>query len=151
MTGDAKAVRPPIPDAGNFPEIWVGLDDEGAWQAVIDVPPFGSPPMQIGSGYVQLGTGEDIGDPREMPGWVLVTPKEPEDGQLKRARGLLIDEGGQLVVSYDESLGDGSQPWTVSLVVGREAPDSDMAGGAAYGIGAVLPVAMEQALTTFRR
>lgn len=55
------------------PEIWVGKDEDGIWQAVIDVPPFGSPPMQFGSGYVQLGTGEDIGDPRDLPGWVRMT------------------------------------------------------------------------------
>lgn len=52
--------------------------------------------------------------------------------------GKLVDfiqrEGGALAVSYNPDL-NGDDKWTAALHFGKEAEDSDMVGGAAYGIG----------------
>lgn len=47
----------------------------------------------------------------------------------------------RLALIHDE---DGS--WSVSYEFGAEAPDSTMAGGAAYGTGSTLEVALSQAV-----
>jgi hypothetical protein len=44
----------------------------------------------------------------------------------------LKQHGGTFAVSYDPALRQG---WTVAVEWGREAPDSPMAGAAAYGVG----------------
>lgn len=49
-------------------------------------------------------------------------------GLLQRLEDGLAKQGGQLVVTSDDGL-------VLALTFGQEAEDSDMAGGAAYGMG----------------
>lgn len=51
--------------------------------------------------------------------------------------------GGGIGVMFN----DGNHEWTVAVEFGREAADSDMAGGASYGIGESL----DEALLTVRQ
>lgn len=52
--------------------------------------------------------------------------------------GKLIDflrkEGGRLGLSYNPEIST-DEKWTAACEFGREADDSDMVGGAAYGVG----------------
>lgn len=52
----------------------------------------------------------------------------------------LTREGGRLYVSHD------LDTWVVGIEFGKEAPDSDMAGGAAYGRGETMIEALRQAV-----
>jgi hypothetical protein len=54
----------------------------------------------------------------------------------------LKGEGGHIVITFREDH-HGSE-WVVGYEFGREAPDSDMAGGAAYGMGPDLDSAVTQ-------
>lgn len=54
----------------------------------------------------------------------------------------LAEQGGHLVVNHDEDGGD----WVVGIFFGKEAPDSDMYGGAAHGIAPSLLEALQQAV-----
>lgn len=56
---------------------------------------------------------------------------------------LLNQEAGQLTLVLDP---DGDDGWTVAMTFGQEAPDSDMAGGAAYGTGTTAADALREAL-----
>lgn len=51
------------------------------------------------------------------------------------------DQGG--IVAFVRKDSDGSKEWVVSAEFGKEADDSPMAGGAAYGLDADLRVAVE--------
>lgn len=62
------------------------------------------------------------------------------DQYLSALQKNLADQGGACTVSFD------AQEWLCALVFGREAPDSDMAGGAAYGTGETLSEALRAAL-----
>ena len=55
------------------------------------------------------------------------------------------DNEGQLVVSQS-SKGE----WVIGYTFGREAEDSDMAGGAAYGVGPSLTSAIDQVMRDLR-
>jgi hypothetical protein len=58
----------------------------------------------------------------------------------------LAGEGGRLTIAFRQ--GEVDTPpddrWIVGYEFGREAPDSDMAGGASYGMGANLNEALRQ-------
>lgn len=66
----------------------------------------------------------------------------------------LAEQGGKIVISHHARQGrDGLQvsarendPWVVGIEFGQEAPDSDMAGGAAYGMGETMLEALQQAV-----
>lgn len=51
--------------------------------------------------------------------------------------------GGKIVIGCDEDRAYGRE-WIVGYEFGREAEDSDMAGGAAYGMGPDLDSAVTQ-------
>lgn len=51
----------------------------------------------------------------------------------------MMTYGGRLVISFQFGRANGA---TVGYEFGREADDSDMAGGASYGIGATVDEAM---------
>jgi hypothetical protein len=55
---------------------------------------------------------------------------------------LLQVDGGSFGLSYSPE----REEWVVALEWGREAPDSPMAGAAAYGMDSVAAAAVEQAL-----
>lgn len=57
------------------------------------------------------------------------------------AKGLEENEGS-FTMYYDAE-----RDWTVSIIFGREAEDSPMAGGAAFGLGSSAYDAMAEALT----
>jgi hypothetical protein len=49
-------------------------------------------------------------------------------------------------ISHSDDPREG-RDWVVGIEMGREAPDSDMVGGAAYGVAGKLTDALEQALS----
>ena len=51
---------------------------------------------------------------------------------LKKLLAYLGEQGGVLIIQKTE---DVQPPWMVSFEFGKEAEDSDMVGGAAYGAG----------------
>lgn len=53
----------------------------------------------------------------------------------------------QVVVAHADGRADG---WTAAVVTGREAADSPMAGGAAYGMGPTPHDALAEALADYR-
>jgi len=58
----------------------------------------------------------------------------------------LAGEGGRLVISYTPQSPEEESPderWLVGYEFGREAEDSDMAGGASYGVNATLRDALQ--------
>jgi hypothetical protein len=59
---------------------------------------------------------------------------------------LIRQEGGQIVLSHNPEGGVGDK-WHASLAFGREAPDSDMAAGVAYGMGTEASDALRTALS----
>lgn len=66
----------------------------------------------------------------------------------------LTEQGGKIVISHHaRQSGDElqvsareSDPWVVGIEFGQEAPDSDMAGGAAYGMGDTMIEALQKAV-----
>jgi hypothetical protein len=56
-------------------------------------------------------------------------------------------EEAQLVISFDPEHGD---RWVAGMTVGMEAEDSDMAGGAAYGMGETPEEALSTVVADFR-
>lgn len=61
--------------------------------------------------------------------------------ELTKVTAELAEQEGVMTLAYVPRHG-----WTVSLVFGREAPDSPMAGGAAYGTGDTLMAALQKAV-----
>jgi hypothetical protein len=55
---------------------------------------------------------------------------DAEIGYLNRAVKTIAEEGGRLMISYEEEKG----VWITGMEWGKEAEDSDMAGAAAYGL-----------------
>lgn len=57
----------------------------------------------------------------------------------------LVDQGGgQFTIAHDPD--DETTPWLIGSTFGREAEDSPMAGGAIYGVGKNLAMALDMAL-----
>lgn len=52
----------------------------------------------------------------------------------------LVEQGGRVVLAYDLDQGE----WVAGVEFGREAPDSDMVAGAAYGVGQTAQQALDQ-------
>ncbi len=64
-------------------------------------------------------------------------------GLIQAAARYLAKQGeGTMLLSLDEK-----GEWSCALTFGREAPDSPMAGGAAYGFGPTVDDALVEALT----
>lgn len=57
----------------------------------------------------------------------------------------LTSEGGRVVLSHDPDRHE-DESWVVGIEFGKEAPDSPMAGGAAYGTGGTMLEALQQAV-----
>lgn len=65
-------------------------------------------------------------------------------GYMDRIINTLSEDGGRVMISFDpDKKGD---TWMVGMEWGREAPDSDMAGAAAYGLRDTLESALSAAL-----
>jgi hypothetical protein len=58
----------------------------------------------------------------------------------------LSEEGGSFGLTYRFGVKPGDGPWMAALEWGQEAPDSPMAGAAAYGIGESASEACDQML-----
>lgn len=73
---------------------------------------------------------------------VGMSEEKPTTGELlERLAKYVSDQGsGSIALGPDQN----NEEWSISVVFGREAPDSPMAGGAAHGIG-TLEEAVEQA------
>lgn len=56
---------------------------------------------------------------------------------MKRLHDFLADQGGQLTMAFGID-----NEWTVGMIWGQEAPDSDMAGGASFAVDPDLLVAL---------
>lgn len=98
---------------------WLALDSEGHPYPIDDV--------------VFSATFEPIGG---------AETKKVSAGELFEQLAAYVTEngGGSIATGLDES----GKEWMVSVIFGREAPDSPMAGGAAHGVG-VLDEALFQA------
>lgn len=73
------------------------------------------------------------------------TTRKPSAGELLEKLSEYVEkqESGSVAIGYNKDR-DGSR-WLVSVVFGREAPDSDMAGGAAHGLSEDLGEALAHA------
>ncbi|QZE10561.1 hypothetical protein SEA_SCOOBYDOOBYDOO_246 [Mycobacterium phage ScoobyDoobyDoo] len=63
-----------------------------------------------------------------------MTVKNPSQVIPGKIVDFLEREGGAMAVNYNPEL-EGDDKWTAAIHFGKEAEDSDMVGGAAYGIG----------------
>lgn len=68
-----------------------------------------------------------------------------ESAKMGRLFSLLRSQGGHLGFGYNPDNGE----WLIALVFGKEAEDSDMAGGASYALGD-LPQCIDQVLKEVR-
>lgn len=58
----------------------------------------------------------------------------------------LSEDGGAFGLTYRTGVKPGDAPWMAALEWGREAPDSPMAGAAAYGLGESASEAIDKML-----
>jgi hypothetical protein len=77
---------------------------------------------------------------------IVVQPFHSTDEMMMGVLDHLAGEGGRLTIAFRQ--GEVDTPpddrWIVGYEFGREAEDSDMAGGASYGMGANLNQALRQ-------
>lgn len=122
--------------------------EDGRWAAQLDI-------------TIKTPQGEErpvrkIGYSQESLQWVITFLMEQEgliepgveyasmplpDSLVKHMR----QQGGALVLFYNK----GDNDWTIGYLFGREEPDNpdnDMAGGAAYGVGATLKASLDMVL-----